>query len=85
MNGLIWWLVVGLIAGWGAGKIMKGSGFGAMWDIVLGIAGALIGGYLFATLGLSSGGGILYSVLVAIVGACLLIGVSRLISGRRTV
>jgi uncharacterized membrane protein YeaQ/YmgE (transglycosylase-associated protein family) len=56
-----------------------------MWDIVLGIAGALIGGYLFATLGLAAGGGLLYSVLVAILGACLLIGVSRLISGRRTV
>jgi uncharacterized membrane protein YeaQ/YmgE (transglycosylase-associated protein family) len=85
MGGLVWWIVVGLVAGWAAGQIMKGSGFGAMWDIVLGIVGAIIGGYLFGLLGIAAGGGMLYSILVAIVGACLLIGLSRLFSGRKTV
>ena len=64
---------------------MKGTGFGAMWDIVLGIAGAIIGGYLFGLLGIGADGGLLYSILVAIVGACILIGLSRLFSGRRSV
>jgi uncharacterized membrane protein YeaQ/YmgE (transglycosylase-associated protein family) len=85
MNGLVWWIVVGLVAGWAAGQIMKGSGFGAMWDIILGIAGAIIGGYLFGLLGVAAGGGLMYSILVAVVGACLLIGISRLFSGRRSV
>lgn len=85
MNGLIWWVIVGLVAGWAAGKIMSGSGFGAIWDIVLGVAGAIIGGYLFGLLGIASGGGLVYSIIVAIIGACLLIGISRLIAGRRPV
>jgi uncharacterized membrane protein YeaQ/YmgE (transglycosylase-associated protein family) len=85
MGGLIWWIVVGLIAGWAAGQIMKGSGFGALWDIVLGIAGAIIGGYLFGIVGVTAGGGLIASILVAIIGACVLIGLSRLFSGRRSV
>jgi uncharacterized membrane protein YeaQ/YmgE (transglycosylase-associated protein family) len=85
MGGLIWWILVGLIAGWAAGQIMKGSGFGALWDIVLGIAGAIIGGYLFGILGVTAGGGLVASIIVAIIGACVLIGLSRLFSGRRSV
>ena len=46
MFDLIWWIVVGLIAGWITGKIMKGGGYGALMDIILGIVGAVIGGYL---------------------------------------
>jgi uncharacterized membrane protein YeaQ/YmgE (transglycosylase-associated protein family) len=83
MYGLIWWIVVGLIAGWLAGQIMKGSGFGPLWDMVLGIAGAVIGGWLFGVLGIATGGGLLYSIVVALVGACLLIAISRFFSGRR--
>lgn len=85
MDALIWWLIVGLVAGWAAGKIMKGSGFGTVWDIVLGIAGAVLGGWLFSVLGLAAGGGLIYSVLVALVGACVLIALSRMVSGRRPV
>jgi uncharacterized membrane protein YeaQ/YmgE (transglycosylase-associated protein family) len=85
MGGLIWWIVVGLVAGWAAGQIMKGSGFGALWDIVLGIAGAVLGGYLFGMLGVTAGGGLVASIIVAIIGACVLIGLSRLFSGRRSV
>ncbi len=79
MSGLIWWIVVGLVAGWAAGKLMKGSGFGAMWDIVLGIAGAVVGGYLVGVLGFAAGGTI-GTILVAILGACVLIGLSRVLA-----
>jgi len=50
-GGLIWWIVVGLIAGWLAGKVMKGNGYGVAMDIVIGMVGAVIGGFLFGTLG----------------------------------
>ena len=58
---------------------MKGSGFGAVWDIVLGIAGAVVGGYLVGVLGIAAGGTI-GTILVAILGACALIFLSRLVS-----
>jgi uncharacterized membrane protein YeaQ/YmgE (transglycosylase-associated protein family) len=79
MGGLIWWIVVGLIAGWAAGKIMKGKGFGVMWDVVLGIAGAVLGGWLLGFIGFA-GAGLLGSIVVAIIGACILIGLSRLVA-----
>ena len=77
-QGIIWWIVVGLIAGWAAGRIMKGGGYGVVADIVLGILGGIIGGWVVGLLGLG-GGGLLWSILVAILGAVLLIGVTRLI------
>jgi uncharacterized membrane protein YeaQ/YmgE (transglycosylase-associated protein family) len=80
---VIWWIIVGLIAGWATGKIMRGSGYGAIADIVLGIIGALIGGFVMQALGFSSQGGMIYTILVAIGGACLLTWVFRLITGRR--
>jgi uncharacterized membrane protein YeaQ/YmgE (transglycosylase-associated protein family) len=80
---LLWWIIVGLIAGWATGKIMQGSGYGPLLDIVLGIVGALIGGYVMSALGFASAGGTLYTILVAIVGACLLVALVRLITGRR--
>jgi uncharacterized membrane protein YeaQ/YmgE (transglycosylase-associated protein family) len=83
MTGLFWWIVIGLVAGWLAGVILKGSGFGAIWDSVLGIAGAVLGGWVFGLLGLAPSGGFIYSVLVALIGACLLIGLSRLFTGRK--
>jgi uncharacterized membrane protein YeaQ/YmgE (transglycosylase-associated protein family) len=81
---LLWWIVVGLIAGWATGKIMRGSGYGPLLDIVLGIVGALIGGYLMSALGLASAGGTIYTIVVAIIGACVLVALVRLITGRRS-
>jgi len=75
IHGLIWWLIVGLVAGWAAGKIMKGTGYGAFMDIVLGIAGAVVGGFLLGFLHL--GGGLIGSIVVATIGACLLVWISR--------
>lgn len=77
-QGIIWWIVVGLIAGWAAGKIMKGGGYGVIADIVLGIVGGIVGGWVVGLLGLG-GGGLIWSILVAILGAVILIGVTRLI------
>ena len=76
---LIWWIVVGLIAGWAAGKIMRGAGYGLVIDIVLGMVGAVVGGWIFNALDIYPGGGILGSIVVAIIGAMLLIWLSRLV------
>ena len=73
---LLWFIVVGLVAGWLAGIVMKGGGYGVIGDIVVGIVGALIGGYL---LGGRLGGGLLGSIAVATIGAIILIFVLRLI------
>jgi uncharacterized membrane protein YeaQ/YmgE (transglycosylase-associated protein family) len=74
---ILWWVVVGLIAGWATGQIMKGSGFGVVMDIVLGIAGALDGRYLLRLMGDAHRGGLLYSIIMAIGGAVILTVVAR--------
>ena len=75
----VWFIIVGLIAGWLAGVVMKGGGFGVIGDIVVGIVGALIGGWLFSTMGVSTGGGLLGAIIVALIGAIILIFLLRLI------
>jgi uncharacterized membrane protein YeaQ/YmgE (transglycosylase-associated protein family) len=75
---LIWWVVVGLIAGWAAGKIMRGGGYGPAMDIVLGIVGAVVGGWLLGALGIYAGG-LIGTIIVAIIGAMFLIWLSRLL------
>jgi uncharacterized membrane protein YeaQ/YmgE (transglycosylase-associated protein family) len=75
----LWFIIVGLIAGWLAGVLMKGGGFGVIGDIIVGIIGALIGGWLFSTMGVSAGGGLLGSIIVALIGAIILIVLLRLI------
>lgn len=81
--GFIAWIIAGLIAGWATGKIMKGSGYGFFVDILLGIAGAIVGGFIARHLGLDPHGGFIYSTLVAIGGAIILVVIIRLISGSR--
>ncbi len=84
--GILSWLVVGLIAGFLASQVMRGGGYGLVGDIIVGIVGALIGGFLAATLlnipdavnGIN-----LTSILVAFVGAVILIALLRMVSGRR--
>ena len=70
-------IIVGLIAGWAAGKIMKGSGYGVLIDILLGIDGAIVGGWVMRVLGFYTTGGLIPSVLVAILGSVLLVAISR--------
>ena len=75
----VWFIIVGLIAGWLAGVIMKGGGYGVVGDIVVGILGALLGGWLFSKMGVSAGGGLVGSIVVALIGAIILIFLLRLI------
>jgi uncharacterized membrane protein YeaQ/YmgE (transglycosylase-associated protein family) len=77
--GILMWILVGLVAGWLTGKIMKGSGYGFFVDILLGIAGALVGGFIANHLGLDAHGGFLYSTLIAVVGAVILVAILRLL------
>jgi uncharacterized membrane protein YeaQ/YmgE (transglycosylase-associated protein family) len=76
---MIYWLVVGLIAGWLAGLVMKGGGYGVIVDILLGIVGGFLGGWLFGQLGIWPAGGMLGSIIVAFVGAVILVGITRLL------
>jgi uncharacterized membrane protein YeaQ/YmgE (transglycosylase-associated protein family) len=76
---LIIFLLIGIIAGFLAGKIMRGSGFGLLGDLVVGILGAFLGGWLFGTLGIGIGGGIAATIIVATIGAMLLLFLVRLI------
>jgi len=78
ITSLIWWAVVGLIAGWAAGKIMKGGGYGVVMDIVLGIIGAVIGGWLMGIVGIHAGG-FIGTIIVAIIGAVFLIWITRML------
>lgn len=75
---LLWFLIVGIIAGFLAGKIMNGTGYGLLGDLVVGVVGSLIGGYLFGLLGIGAGG-LLGAILTALVGAVLLIWIIRLL------
>ena len=75
----IWFLFVGLVAGWLAGHLMKGGGYGVIGDIVVGVLGALLGGFLFRSFGVSLGGGLLGAILVATLGAVVLIFFLRLL------
>jgi uncharacterized membrane protein YeaQ/YmgE (transglycosylase-associated protein family) len=77
--GIIAWLVIGAIAGWLAGQVVKGGGFGLLVDIIVGIVGAVIGGFLAGVLGISTGGGIIGSIIVAFIGAVILLLILRLI------
>src|SRR5580704_3783881 len=77
--GFIAWIVVGLIAGWLAGLVMKGGGYGVLVDIILGILGGVLGGWVFGMLGIWPGGGMIGSIVVAFVGAVILVWISRVL------
>jgi uncharacterized membrane protein YeaQ/YmgE (transglycosylase-associated protein family) len=79
IEALIIWLVIGAIAGWLAGQIMKGGGFGLIGDIVVGIIGAVVGGWLLPRLGIFILGGMLGDILNAVIGACIVLFILRLI------
>lgn len=76
---MLWFLFVGLIAGWLAGQIMSGSGFGILGDIVIGVVGAFLGGFVFNLLGLNAHGTI-GSIVMATVGAIVLLWLLRLVA-----
>ncbi len=80
LTALIFWIIVGLVAGFLASVVMRGGGYGVVGDIIVGIIGALIGGFIMNALGFSTGGNIIYSIIVAFIGACILIAILRLVS-----
>jgi uncharacterized membrane protein YeaQ/YmgE (transglycosylase-associated protein family) len=73
----LWFILIGLVAGWLAGQLVKGSGYGVFGDIALGVVGALLGGFLFSLFGFSGGGGLIGSLIVATLGAVLLLYLLR--------
>ncbi|HWJ01516.1 MAG TPA: GlsB/YeaQ/YmgE family stress response membrane protein [Burkholderiales bacterium] len=76
---LLWFLIVGLVAGWLAGVLVKGGGFGLIGDLVVGVIGAILGGWLFSAFGASAGGGLVGSIIVATIGAVVLLLIVRLV------
>jgi uncharacterized membrane protein YeaQ/YmgE (transglycosylase-associated protein family) len=84
-HGIIAWIIIGIIAGWITGKLMKGSGFGAIMDMIVGLVGALIGGFISSHLGFGGVGehGLVMSVVIAVIGAVILTLLLRLITGNR--
>ena len=75
----LWFLIVGLVAGWLAGVLVKGGGFGLIGDLIVGVIGAFIGGYVFGLLGIFPSSGLLGSILVATIGAVVLLVIVRII------
>jgi uncharacterized membrane protein YeaQ/YmgE (transglycosylase-associated protein family) len=75
---VVWFIIIGIIAGWLAGKIMRGAGFGLLGDLVIGIIGALLGGFIFGQLGISAGG-LVGALVTATIGAIVLLFLIRLI------
>jgi uncharacterized membrane protein YeaQ/YmgE (transglycosylase-associated protein family) len=84
--GIIAWIIIGLVAGWLAGQIMKGSGYGLVGDLVLGLVGAIVGGWLFGLVApAAEPSGFLGSIVVATIGAVVLIFIARALRGRGAV
>lgn len=76
--GLVYALLIGALAGWLAGKIMKGGGFGALLNIILGIVGGIVGNWLFGTLGVNIGSGIVGDLITGVIGAVAILFVAGL-------
>jgi uncharacterized membrane protein YeaQ/YmgE (transglycosylase-associated protein family) len=84
-HGIIAWIIIGLIAGWITGKLMKGGGYGFFMDMVVGLVGALVGGFISSHLGFGGVGqqGLIMSIVIAVIGAVLLTWIVRLVTGNR--
>ena len=76
---VLWWIVVGLIAGWATGKIMSGHGYGIIWDIVVGIVGSFLGGFVFSLLFGTQPAGLVISFIVALIGAIVLVAIVHMV------
>jgi uncharacterized membrane protein YeaQ/YmgE (transglycosylase-associated protein family) len=77
---VIAWVIIGLIAGWLAGKVSRGRGFGCIANIFIGLVGAVLGGWIFTKLGIL-GGGMIYSIAAATLGAVILVAIASIFSG----
>ena len=83
-GGLLAWLIVGLVAGFLASRMMRGGGYGIIGDIVVGIVGAFIGGWVSGFLGFGGSYGLIGSIVIAFIGACLLIAMLHAFSRSRS-
>jgi uncharacterized membrane protein YeaQ/YmgE (transglycosylase-associated protein family) len=76
---LIGFLILGAIAGWLAGKIMSGGGYGIIWDVILGVLGSFVGGFIFSLIFGTQPTGLIISFIVALLGACILVAIVHMI------
>jgi uncharacterized membrane protein YeaQ/YmgE (transglycosylase-associated protein family) len=83
-RGLISWIIIGLIAGFLAGKVMKGTGYGIVGDIIVGLVGALVGGFLANLLIPDVNAGFIGSIIISLIGACLFVWLIHMFTGSRT-
>ena len=81
MTYLLWVIVIGILAGWIAGKLMRGSGFGLLGDLIVGVIGSLLGSFIFGLLGLGAYG-LIGRLVVAVIGALILLWLIRLVKRR---
>jgi uncharacterized membrane protein YeaQ/YmgE (transglycosylase-associated protein family) len=81
-SSLLGWVIIGLLAGWIAGEISRGSGFGCIANVLIGMVGSILGGWIFSKLGIF-GGGFVYSLAAATVGAVVLVLIARIFAGGR--
>jgi len=81
LSNVLWWLLVGLVAGFLASRVMRGGGYGLIGDIVVGLIGAFIGGWLAGFLGFGNTYGLIGSIVIALIGACILIAILHAVSG----
>jgi uncharacterized membrane protein YeaQ/YmgE (transglycosylase-associated protein family) len=79
-SSLLGWIIIGLLAGWIAGEVSRGAGFGCLGNIAIGLVGSILGGWIFSKLGIF-GGGFVYSLAAATVGAVFLVLIARLFAG----
>jgi uncharacterized membrane protein YeaQ/YmgE (transglycosylase-associated protein family) len=79
-SSLLGWIIIGLLAGWIAGEVSRGAGFGCLGNVAIGMVGSILGGWIFSRLGIL-GGGFVYSLAAATVGAVVLVLVARLFAG----
>jgi len=79
-SSLVGWILIGLLAGWLAGEVSRGSGFGCLGNILIGMVGSILGGWIFSKLGIF-GGGFVYSLAAATVGAVVLVVIARILAG----
>jgi len=80
---LLVWIVIGAAVGWGAGRVFQGNGYGPLMDILMGIGGAVVGGFAMSAAGLGGFGGTILTTLVAMVGAVILTVIAAYVNGRR--
>lgn len=83
-RGLIGWLLIGLLAGWLAGKMARGRGFGCIGDVLIGLIGSVIGGWIFTQMGIVHENTFLYSLAAATIGAVVLVSVAHLFFGGKS-